>query len=47
MSLTFSNPEIGFQKTVRVLTVLDGDLGRFRRDFFRFVIILARNRDGK
>ena len=47
MRSTFSNPEIGFQKIVRVLTLLDGDFGRFRRDFFRFVIILARNRDEK
>ena len=29
------------------LTFLEGDVGRFQRDFCKFVIMLAWNRDGK
>ena len=38
---------IGFQKIWRFRVFLDGDFGCFRRDFDGFVIILARNPDGK
>ena len=38
---------IGFRKSWRVWTFLEGEFGCFRRDFYEFVRILAWNRDEK
>ena len=42
-----SQNKIGFQKSLRFWDLLEGGVGCFRKYFYKFVRILARNRDGK
>ena len=39
--------KIGFHTNWRFLTFVEGGVGRFRKDFCKFVRISAWNRDGK